>query len=81
MRCLADASLEQESNEFAGELLIPGKYAARPRLLKSLDGVRSFAQEVDIAPGIVVGRLHREGLRGYDKGHGLMQKLVLVDDN
>ena len=68
--------MEQEANRFAGDLLIPGKYAARLRLLKSLDDVRSFAQEIDIAPGIVVGRLHREGFWGYDKGHGLIQKLV-----
>ena len=75
-----DGSLEQEANEFAGELLIPDKYAGRLQLLRSLDDVRSFAQEIDIAPGIVVGRLHREGLWGYNKGHGLIQKLVLVDD-
>jgi HTH-type transcriptional regulator/antitoxin HigA len=76
-----DGSLEAAANAFAGELLIPHEHWSRLGLLNSLDDVRLFAQDIDISPGIVVGRLHREGLWGYEKGHGLIQKLILVDED
>jgi plasmid maintenance system antidote protein VapI len=54
---------EEEANRFAGRTLIPPpKYRAFiERGVFTIDSVRSFAEDIQIAPGIVVGRLQ------YDK--------------
>lgn len=75
-----DGKLEDEANDYAGELLIPAEHVPRMRLLKSITDVQAFAEDIDLAPGIVVGRLHREKLWPYDRGHKLIQKLRLVED-
>lgn len=57
---------EQEADSFAANCLIPAKHYRRLLGLKGTNGfresvVRAFAEEIGIAPGIVVGRLQ------YDK--------------
>lgn len=57
-----DAELESEADRFASDVLIPP--ATAPRLAElgwSKDAVTAFAEEIGIAPGIVVGRLQKEG--------------------
>lgn len=64
---------EEEANQFARDFLIPPKAyreftsCGRP----TLKDVSRFAGEVDIAPGIVVGRLQHEGLLAMDIGNKL----------
>ena len=53
---------EREANEFAEVLLIPRERAAELRELSSSDAIEGFAAELGIAPGIVVGRLQKEGM-------------------
>ncbi len=53
--------LEDEANRFAARLLIPDKYESRLRQLQVPD-IPAFADELGIAPAIVVGRLQYEGL-------------------
>lgn len=54
---------EREANEFARDTLIPPELATRlPLLAPTMSAARGFAREVGIAPGIVVGRLQKEGL-------------------
>jgi HTH-type transcriptional regulator/antitoxin HigA len=54
---------ELQADEFARETLIPSS-AYEPFINRAdfgRDAVRSFAKELDISPGIVVGRLQRDG--------------------
>ncbi|MEW2189414.1 ImmA/IrrE family metallo-endopeptidase [Streptomyces microflavus] len=71
---------EREADEFARDILIPPSQAARLGTLPSLASVRSFASEIGIAPGIVIGRLHHEGKRPYSWGNGLKRRFELVDE-
>jgi Zn-dependent peptidase ImmA (M78 family) len=52
---------EREANEFARDMLIHPRYIARlPLIAKSRALIKSFAKEIGIAPGIVVGRLQHD---------------------
>lgn len=70
-----DDEKEQEANHFAQNELIPEKamnrFIAQGRFTKS--GIISFAQEVGIAPGIVVGQLQHRGLLKYATHSDLKQ--------
>jgi len=53
---------EMEANKFASEILIPSKYSKYFSELNSKEAVKQFSREIEIHPGIVVGRLQHEGL-------------------
>lgn len=54
---------EQEANEFARDLLIPPQYSCRlSAMQKSEAAVRALADELGIAPGIIIGRMQNEGM-------------------
>ena len=82
-----DVEKEAEANRYAADSLIPlGKLRAllavgRP----SLAQVEAFAAEISIAPGIVVGRLQKEGVYDHKIGNGLKRRLswasVKADNN
>lgn len=70
---------EDEANRFASDFLIPVTAwqeiaQARPR---SAAEVRSMAKRLGIAPGILVGRLQREGLLPWTHLNSLKAKLEL----
>ncbi|MCW2975027.1 MAG: ImmA/IrrE family metallo-endopeptidase [Actinomycetia bacterium] len=75
-----DAAMEDEANRFAANQLIPRHYDSRLPLLHTEADVKAFAREISIAPGIVVGRLQKEELWGWNGGNNLKRKLMLVDD-
>lgn len=57
---------EREANQFAEDVLIsPADRQRLVRIALTAAGVRAFAQEVDIHPGIVVGSLQHMGLVDY----------------
>ncbi len=65
---------EEEANAFAADKLIPD--AALRRFLAKWDGrnlaeVETFADQVGIAPGIVVGRLQHDGVLRRSYGNHL----------
>ncbi|MCY2989705.1 MAG: HigA family addiction module antitoxin [Planctomycetota bacterium] len=62
---------ETAANRFAADFLIPTGRAAELRHLTTFAAVQSFAQSLDIAPGIVVDRLQHEGLIAYNQFNGL----------
>jgi HTH-type transcriptional regulator / antitoxin HigA len=70
---------ENEANSFAASQLIPRRYESRLSTLRTADDVRAFARELGIAPGIVVGRLHKEGVWGWNRGNTLKQKISFSD--
>ena len=62
-----ESTLEVEANRIAGDLLIPPtpyKTFVREGVFYE-EQVRAFAADVGIAPGVVVGRLQRDGLLAY----------------
>jgi hypothetical protein len=71
---------EEEANRFAAELLIPSEHletlrspAQSKRLSKAR--VEAFAVELDVHPGIVVGRLQHEGWLRYTHLSRLRERL------
>lgn len=66
---------EDEADNFAAELLIPSVHASRLGGLRTLDDVRSFATDIGVSPGVVVGRMHNDRLRSWSWGAGLKAKI------
>ena len=57
---------EKEANQFAADILItPADQQRLGQIDLSAEGVQAFAREINIHPGIVVGRLQHMGLIGY----------------
>lgn len=74
-----DGDEEERADRFSGEFLIPPSEAVRLPTLNSLQSVEDFAAEIGIAPGIVVGRLHRDEIWPYSKGRGLIRSLRIAE--
>lgn len=64
---------EDEANQFASTFLIPKKHEARLGDLTVAD-IPDFAEELGIAPGIVVGRMQKEELLGWNEGNRLKRR-------
>ena len=58
----ADNPQEHEANQWAGDWLIPPRYADSLASLRSKTLVKTFAKQIGIHPGIVVGRLQHDSL-------------------
>ena len=65
---------EERANRFAANFLIPTSDATQLPFLKSKAAVRRFAESIGIAPGIVVGRLQKEGLIPYTHMNDLKRR-------
>jgi HTH-type transcriptional regulator / antitoxin HigA len=59
----SEGRAEDEANKFAADALIPPDRAERLLHINNYDDVRQLADELGISPGIIVGRLHHEGLK------------------
>lgn len=71
-------SAEKEADSFAASFLIPRQYDSRLREL-SISEIRPFAEEVGIAPGVVVGRLQNEGILNWNEGNSLKRRFEFVE--
>lgn len=69
-----DSQKEQEANQFAADMLVPlvdyQAFVQRDKPI-SAAAVRHFAQEIGVAPGIVVGRLQHDGYLPFTHLNGL----------
>jgi HTH-type transcriptional regulator/antitoxin HigA len=72
-------TVEEEANRFAADLLIPPDEAPRLSTLSTNSDVVEFAARIGIAPGIVVGRLHRDKLWDWKKGNDLRAEIRIVE--
>jgi len=72
--------MEAEANHFAASQLIPRRFESRLPQLRTEADVRRFAEEIGIAPGIVVGRLQKERLWDWSRGNRLKRQLELTED-
>jgi len=76
-----DERSEVEADVFARDLLIPPEAARRlPLLGHSATAVADFSQRLGIAPGIVVGRMQKEGLIGWPEFNHLKVKYQWSDE-
>jgi HTH-type transcriptional regulator/antitoxin HigA len=64
-------SIEEEANEFAARVLIPSAYDEQLSRLKTVVDVIDFAEEIGIAPGVVVGQLQFRDLHSWKWGNNL----------
>lgn len=75
---------EQEADRFAGDCLIPEKHLRRfvraHQVTTSKVDIQQFAQELGVAPGIVVGRLQHDGYLPYSHCNDLKQHFTWVKD-
>lgn len=69
-----DSRLEKEADDFSADLLIPPKDAEELPRLKTQAAVRKFAARIGVHPGIVVGRLQKEGHVAWSAMNGLKQR-------
>lgn len=65
---------EEKANRFAANFLIRPSEANQLPFLKSKAAVRRFAESIGIAPGIVVGRLQKNGLIPYTHMNDLKRR-------
>lgn len=65
--------LEEEADKFAAHTLIPPPFDRRLREA-GLAGVPGLAKQAGIAPAILVGRLHHEGLLPYSRGNDMRRR-------
>jgi len=73
-----ESEQEEEANCFAREVLIPSRYVDELHSLGSKAEIVRFAEKLNIAPGIVVGRLQFDGLLGYPQGNAMRLKRKFV---
>ncbi|OIH83515.1 hypothetical protein BLJ79_15760 [Arthrobacter sp. UCD-GKA] len=71
--------LEAEADGFASDYLIKPGMAKRLGSLRSLQEVREFAAAIGVCPGIIVGRMHHDGIWPYQNGRGLYKRLAIND--
>lgn len=70
---------EEEADAYARDKLIPrDDYDEFIKGVINEDTICSFADRIDVAPGIVVGRLQKEGLIDYSWYNGLKTKYQIV---
>lgn len=67
----ADDDAERDADQFAADLLIPPPHRRRLHDVDTLADARALAEELGVAPGIVVGRLHFLELKPYSWGANL----------
>jgi HTH-type transcriptional regulator/antitoxin HigA len=70
---------EQEADRFAAKTLIPPPYDTRLSRLR-LNEVQAFADRLEIAPAVVIGRLQHDGLLPYSQGNRLRRRLVFTNE-
>jgi HTH-type transcriptional regulator/antitoxin HigA len=75
-----ETTYEHEANQFAEELLIPSKYAARLRnVAHDAREIMRLAQELGVSRGIVVGQLHHKGIIGQERMNHLRRRFSLTN--
>ena len=74
----SDDDKELQANNFSGKCLIPPQHYDRLKRTNfhQASVVTKFADEIGIAPGIVVGRLQHDGLIGYNILNSLKIKFI-----
>lgn len=75
-----EAELEAEADTFAARVLIPPRAATRLRGLTTAMEAKAFAKEINVAPGIVVGRMQHDHLIPHGQWSNLFERYKFNDD-
>jgi HTH-type transcriptional regulator/antitoxin HigA len=75
-----DDDLEDEADNFASRVLIPPQLEGRLSELVTPREVEAFAEEIGVAPGIVVGRMQHERLIPHSQWTNLFVRYRFADD-
>lgn len=75
-----DDIVEREADQFAADTLIPTGHVPRLPALTTNADIVTFAEEIGIAPGIVVGRLQHDGILPWNRGNALKRGMRIIDD-
>ena len=74
-----DKKLEDEANKFATDILIPpneyAEFISKTERFNK-EPIKKFAQKLDVAPGIVVGRLQKDELISYQWHNKLKRRFL-----
>jgi Zn-dependent peptidase ImmA (M78 family) len=73
--------LEEEADRFARDLLIPPADARALSTLRSATDVESLAQQIGVAPGILVGRMQHEQWIPYTHLNGLKARYTWATED
>lgn len=71
------AQWEKEADRFASRMLIPQRFERRLARV-TLAEVPGFAEQLGIAPAVVVGRLQHDQLLSFNRGNDLRRRFVFV---
>lgn len=71
--------LEAEADDFASNTLVPKSKVHHLYALRSSRDVQNFAASIGVCPGIVLGRLHHDGLWPHQNGRSLYKRLRIAD--
>ncbi len=74
-----DEKLEADADRFARDTLIPPPQAAALVDLRAKDDVIAVARAIGVAPGVVVGRMQKEGWLPWKNLNGLKTTMVGLD--
>ncbi|MGH3628901.1 MAG: helix-turn-helix domain-containing protein [Sciscionella sp.] len=72
-------SEEDEADAFAQKILIPQAYETDLLRTRTVPQARALATRLSVPPGIVIGRLQREGLMSHSVGNEYRRRFQLVD--
>lgn len=75
----ADSEQEHEASQWAGDKLIPPAYRHVLATIGTKGEIHAFADEINVHPGIVVGRLQHEGRLTYAKLNRLKTSFIFVE--
>ncbi len=71
--------LEEEANRWASDFLVPPERVPELRTFTSDAHVVAFANEIGVAPGIVVGRMQHDHIWDFSLGNRLKRPLRIVE--
>jgi HTH-type transcriptional regulator/antitoxin HigA len=72
--------LEQEADSFAGRVLIPPDLVHKLLHVRNRQDVKRFAAALDVAPGIVVGRMQHDKLIPPSQWNDLIARYKFPDE-
>jgi len=70
--------LEDEANRFSENTLIPEEKLRQFPELAGIDSILGFAADIGISPGIVIGRLQREGFIRFNQFNSYKRKFEFI---
>ena len=79
------SDIEQEADRFAADTLIPPEYLAeyleRTNQVFSAQSIMEFAKQIEVSPGIVVGRLQHDGYLKHSELNGLRRRYAFANES